>query len=165
MLAHMQRFYDLLDSKAENSDEGGRVYTGQITADFNSLELPSPYYSRMTRVLQQMGCMTQLQRGGRANPSRWALHFRPTEESYGQVDPREGNMNSLNEQIRIYQSSQDQKLRGMARKQAHLESRVEHLTTALLHNASLVASLYASLNLALPQDTGNNVSVTTNQGE
>lgn len=149
MLGHMQRFYDLLDSLATDTDGEGRIYEGKITEDFNKLDLPTPYYSKMTKQMQQMGCMTQLQRGGRNLNSKWLLHAPPTEDAYAEVDPNETNLNVLQEQIRVYQSSQDQKIRVLRKELDSARSAINHLNNAVSQQATLIAHLHEKLNLPL----------------
>jgi len=145
----MQRFYDLLDSKATDADDGGRVYEGFTTQDFYTLDLPQPYYTKLTRQMQQMGCMTQLQRGSRSVPSRWALHHRPNEELYGMIDPRESNIDSLKSQVTQYTSVVDQKMRVMRKDQSNLANRLQHLQVAVMQQASMLAQLADKLGVEL----------------
>lgn len=153
MLRHMQSFYDLLESKSTTTDEGGTLYEGHITHDFAELDLPQPYYSKMTQLMQEMGCMTQLQRGGRNVVSRWALHFRPDEELYASIDPAASSMDTLREQFRVYTSSQDQKIRTVNKEVSNLRSQVGHLQSAVMAQSSLIAKLCenAGVSVEVPQ--------------
>lgn len=148
ILGHSQRFYDLLDSKAKNTDTEGRVYEGKITQDFLELDIAWPYYTRCMRLMQTMGCVHQLQRGGRVNPSRWQLLVRPTAELYALIDPQESNVTAMHEKLHIFTASVDQKLRDMRKTIERQESRLTHLGNENTLLAARVTELETQLNPA-----------------
>lgn len=76
---HMQRFYAALDHLAD-SETG--VYKGHPTKVIDTLKIPQPYYSRLMRDLERMGCLTRLQRGSRNSESHLAIHKPPTLEDF-----------------------------------------------------------------------------------
>lgn len=66
--------------------EGERVliYEGYLTKLITGapLKLPIPYYTDIMKVLQGMGCVRQIKRGGGTAMSQWALYKRPDEDNY-----------------------------------------------------------------------------------
>lgn len=59
-----------------------KVYTGFTTYLIESLGLTISNYTPIMRRLQTMGCIKQLQRGGRGIPSQWVLLKAPTERDF-----------------------------------------------------------------------------------
>jgi len=69
-------------ARARQIQDGGNdrhalVYEGFMTQLFRDLDLSTPYYSKILRRLQRMGCIIQLSRGGGNAPSRWELLKEP----------------------------------------------------------------------------------------
>jgi hypothetical protein len=85
---HTQKVYELMEQKAETRPVDDQhtelVYTGYLTKDVMGapLNLPIPYYTKITRALVGMGCAQQIKRGGGSAPSHWALYRPPTLEAY-----------------------------------------------------------------------------------
>ena len=61
------------------------VWTGYTTRLFQELGIAVPYYGRVLKLLYEMGCITQLQRGGGATQSKWALLDEPNLERFVQA--------------------------------------------------------------------------------
>ena len=90
-------------------DDEGLVYEGFLTRLVTGeLGLSVPYYSKVTRVLKDMGCIQQLRRGGATTPSRWLLLADPDYEVFQRVvdrpsaspqKPNDQRINDLNHRI------------------------------------------------------------------
>lgn len=61
------------------------IYQGHTTKMFRMLNMPAPYYTSVLTMLQQMGCIRQLSRGGGSAESRWELIDDPSEEAFNEV--------------------------------------------------------------------------------
>lgn len=107
----MQRFYDALDAEAEDTEEG-RVYTGFITKVFNTLRLPSPYYSRLRYIMLEMRSIEQLRRGARTSPSKFRLIQRPSAELFADTDFDVAKDPKF-EMVRVHQELVNQQLRDL----------------------------------------------------
>jgi len=71
----------LVDGNAEDVEVS--VYEGFLSRlMFEELGIPVPAYGKVLGVLKEMGCATQLRRGGGSSPSRWALWKDPTLELF-----------------------------------------------------------------------------------
>jgi len=68
--------------KASRPSEHGRIYMGALTGLIGDLGYNSGDYSRITKRLVQMGCITQLKRGAGGTPSVWKLNTEPSYEAY-----------------------------------------------------------------------------------
>jgi hypothetical protein len=111
---HCQAIYKAMsdEAKAETilveGEDGGPVatgyylYEGYATALFQQEELAAPYYTRVMRLLKDMGCVEQLRRGGGAAKSKWRLLREPTEELFHAAEsrkrPKDGSMEQLKQQ-------------------------------------------------------------------
>lgn len=78
-------------SAAQTITDGGTerhalVYEGFTTQLFRDLDLSTPYYSKILRRLQRMGCIIQLSRGGGNAPSRWELLKEPEREAFDDAE-------------------------------------------------------------------------------
>lgn len=82
---HMQRFYAALDAAAAPSGDT-RVYKGHPTKLVDAMKLPAPYYSKLMRDLERMGCLTRVRRGARNAESEIVLHKPPTQEDFLALD-------------------------------------------------------------------------------
>lgn len=61
----------------------GMVYEGHLTKLFkDDLHLSVPYYTSVMQMLQTMGCVKQLSRGGSTKLSQWLLVEEPTLEVF-----------------------------------------------------------------------------------
>ena len=66
---------------------GFHVFTGKVTQVFASdSNLSQPYYGQVKTLLEDMGCIQQIQRGGGGAPSIWALLKEPRLEDYEKLD-------------------------------------------------------------------------------
>jgi len=75
---HINKAYDAMESTAQDG-----VYEGFVTKLLTEdLKIPVPYYGKVLRLLTNMGCIEQLQRGGGTSPSRWRLQTKPTLELF-----------------------------------------------------------------------------------
>ena len=62
------------------------VYEGFLSRlMFEELGIPVPAYGKVLGVLKDMGCISQLRRGGGSSPSRWVLWKDPDLELFYQV--------------------------------------------------------------------------------
>jgi hypothetical protein len=68
------------------SDRHALVFEGFMTQLFRDLNLSTPYYSRILRRLQRMGCIIQLSRGGGNAPSRWELLKEPEYAEFSEAE-------------------------------------------------------------------------------
>jgi hypothetical protein len=127
ILTHAQRLYDEMLAESKPHDEGGHLYKGYMQETFKRTNLSSPYYSRITNLLKEMGCITQIQRGARGGKeSVWHLRQRPTEELMLEVDPAAINgSNQLAELVRQNHSILNQKIRDLGRRLSSLEEEVK----------------------------------------
>lgn len=84
---HCVTVFDAMAKRAERDEAGQIIYSGFLTKLFHELELPTPYYSKITKLLRDMGCIYQLTRGGgsASRPSRWILHRPPSREAFIQA--------------------------------------------------------------------------------
>lgn len=78
-------------SKAQKITDGGTerhalIYEGFMTQLFRDLNLSTPYYSKILRRLQRMGCIIQLSRGGGNAPSRWELLKEPELDAFDDAE-------------------------------------------------------------------------------
>lgn len=83
LFMHCCTVWDEMNAKAEDTVYEGqpvRMYEGYLTRLFEGLHLSVPYYSSVMRMLKQMDCVRQLQRGGGGSKSKWAVMQRPTED-------------------------------------------------------------------------------------
>lgn len=71
-----------VEQVGEEESDTALVYTGHLTALFQGMNIPNPYYTHVTRMLKAMGCAQQLRRGGGPSTSKWALVAEPTEEAF-----------------------------------------------------------------------------------
>lgn len=113
---HCYTVYTAMKERAQYEPIGpedtsqGLVYEGYLTKLIAELGLSVPYYTATTRALKQMGCITQLRRGGSSSPSRWLLSGPPTVESFEvHAEPKrykapknyDQRINDLNERINV----------------------------------------------------------------
>lgn len=85
-LTHSQSLYDAFDAQATTQDNGERTFVGSLVRVFQSTGLPSPYYGKTMRYLQDMGAVTLVRRGARNSESELHLHFRPSEDDFLKLD-------------------------------------------------------------------------------
>ena len=83
---HCYKVYTAMAEEAVEEDfrdETFLVWTGFASRLLNEkLGIPIPLYGKVLYALKKMGCITQLRRGGGNAPSKWALHEKPTEETF-----------------------------------------------------------------------------------
>jgi hypothetical protein len=85
MLAHCQRVYDHLYSKATDrlvDDEVQRIYEGFLTQTFAEAGVEAYYYTHVMNELKRMDCVRLLRRGGGKTPSALLLIERPDEDRF-----------------------------------------------------------------------------------
>jgi hypothetical protein len=105
MFEHCVRVYAKMNSEAiEIGEQGELVWEGHTTALFRELELSSPYYTSVMKMLKGMGCVVQIRRGGGNSVSRWQLNYEPDEAAFNVVDSRlvvrQGSLAAAQQQIR-----------------------------------------------------------------
>ena len=99
----------------------GLIYEGFLTRLITSeVGLAVPYYTGVMKELRRMGCVEQLRRGGSTTPSRWVLHFAPTEELFGRPE------NPITQRHKI-QSVRDQQIKDLTSRMAEVETRLDDL--------------------------------------
>lgn len=84
---HCVRAYQFLRSKSDIIKDDNRnervVWTGFMTHVIrDELSLSVPYYTKILKALEAMGCVEQLRRGGSSTPSQWELLHEPTLELF-----------------------------------------------------------------------------------
>jgi hypothetical protein len=90
---HCETVYNAMLERAEVQELGAEVtpdlqgmrlpvYIGFTTYLLESLGLTISNYTPVMRRLTGMGCIKQLQRGGRGIPSEWVLLKKPTEKDF-----------------------------------------------------------------------------------
>ena len=83
LFEHVQTIYGAMKPNAVQSESGvGKVWTGFSTHLFEECGLSVPYYTQVMRMLQAMGCIQQLRRGGGTPPSKFLLVTDPTMELF-----------------------------------------------------------------------------------
>lgn len=89
LLDNLQRFYDALDERAIEAEDGTRIFKGHTTVVAGKLKPPitSSHYSHIRRYLIAMDCVGKMQSGSRNSESIWVLHRRPTQELLDGADP------------------------------------------------------------------------------
>lgn len=87
VFTHCVKTYEMmLKHKSSNTYEGKPVYRGHLTKDMEEhLGLTTAQYSRIMKMLVEMGCVYQLKRGAGRAPSEWLLANTPTYESFAYV--------------------------------------------------------------------------------
>lgn len=89
---HCVSVYHAMESQASwqelfETGETGLVYEGRLTILVTQdIGLSLPYYTDVTRALQEMGCIVQLRRGGGTTGSLWELKQEPTRILWGESD-------------------------------------------------------------------------------
>lgn len=112
--------YEKLLEDAEDTGEGTFIWTGFMTEVFKDSGVGKNLYSTILKVLQSMGCISQLQRGGGTAPSVWVLHQAPAPELYRkQMDWYKNKATAVGNTA------------PMAQRIAHLEKQVEVLADEL----------------------------------
>lgn len=93
LFSHACRVFEEMhkQSKPQKIADGGTerhalVYEGFMTQLFRDLNLSTPYYSKILRRLQRMGCIIQLSRGGGNAPSRWELLKEPERDAFDDAE-------------------------------------------------------------------------------
>jgi hypothetical protein len=89
LLENLTRFYDALDERAIEAEDGTRIFKGHTTVVARELDPPitSSHYSHIRRHLLAMDCVGKMQAGARNSESIWVLHQRPTQELLDNADP------------------------------------------------------------------------------
>lgn len=124
ILAHATRLYEEMLAESTPYEQGGHLYKGFMQETFKRTNLSSPYYSRLTKLLKEMGCITQIQRGARGGKeSVWHLRQPPTEDLMLEVDPAAINgANQLAEVVRQNHSILSQRIKDLGRRISSLEA-------------------------------------------
>jgi len=146
LLGHCQTVYAAMEDEAylQEIETGAEVliWEGFLTELWVGLgkSKGSPTYSAVVRTLQAMGSATQLQRGARSTPSRWALFYQPTPALWRQYlethpDAANGSIGSSS-RVSQYTAMLHADLRVATRKINELEGKVlqlEQTCGILLH--------------------------------
>jgi hypothetical protein len=120
---HCVRVYREMEaqSRVENVEDAvWLVYEGYLTKLFGSLQLSTPYYTKVREMLKVMGCIEQLRRGGGNTPSRWRLVREPNEESFNSFV---GMKHSSGGRL----ARAEQELRSAHKRITSLDNRIERL--------------------------------------
>jgi hypothetical protein len=85
MFEHCRTVYEgMLAVSAEGN--GTHVYRGFLsTLIHRELGLPLSYYTEIKGVLEQLGCIEQVKRGGGTTPSEWKLYGPPDPYLFEQI--------------------------------------------------------------------------------
>lgn len=114
MYNHCVAVYEEMKKTAEVVTEDGkpprRIWHGFLTKLINEdLGLAVPYFTAVRNNLMEMGCVTQLARGGGTHPSTWELIRNPTEELFNtkgkirtnsKASVMQGQINDLNVRVK-----------------------------------------------------------------
>lgn len=89
---HIFAFYKELDERSSFEEVAGtkdvRIFRGSITRIYNALGISRSYYSKVRNALIEMGCLTILSQGNRAEGTAIVLHRAPTDEDFRQWKDR-----------------------------------------------------------------------------
>lgn len=133
ILGHAQTLYDAMLAESQPYDKGGHLYTGYLTETFGKTGLATPAYTKCLRLMRQMECVTQIERGARGKQSVWHLRDRPTEALYADINPEALNgSNELAKQIAANHSLVMQQIRSLTRRVSSLEGLANELREQLL---------------------------------
>lgn len=133
IIGHSQTLYDAMLNESEPYDKGGNLYTGYLTETFNKTGLATPSYTKCLKLMKQMGCIIQLERGARNKQSVWHLRDRPTETLYAEIDPEQLNGDSeVKRQIAANHSLVMQQMRSLTRRVTSLEGTLKELSDHLI---------------------------------
>lgn len=87
---HLLSVYEAMEREAQITEVDGQsvlVYDGHPTKLFGMLHIAMPYYGNIMRIMEQLGCATQIRRGGGKGTSQWALWKKPAEETFLALNP------------------------------------------------------------------------------
>jgi hypothetical protein len=79
---HCVTVFNEMEAQARDEVGIGLVYEGHLTKLFHQLNLSTPHYTSVMKMLKAMGCVEQIRRGGGSAVSRWELKRVPGEESF-----------------------------------------------------------------------------------
>lgn len=110
LFEHCTFAYNVMLEQGEPYGEGLYKWEGSLTNLFEEIGLGISRYTRVTRVLQKMGCIEQKHRGGGPVPSEWILVKEPDMETFewakrklkyeeGQADPMEQRISDINRRL------------------------------------------------------------------
>lgn len=94
-----------VETETDEVEVSGMAYEGHLTNLFADYGLSMPYYTTVKRLLEEMGCMRQLRRGGGAALSKWLLLNEPEPEAYQRASeklagaPKQGTNAGLKQQV------------------------------------------------------------------
>lgn len=83
LVSHCAILYAKLDAECNNE----RIWSGKMISTCASLGINAGSYSRVVNALRRLGCIEQLEKGYRARPSMYRIHFPPTPEVWAQNAP------------------------------------------------------------------------------
>jgi hypothetical protein len=135
---HIKRTYDKMIQTAEvrEVEEGGKiievvVWEGHLTHLITDLNLSTPYYTKVTRAMKEMGVARQLRRGGSTGLSQWELIKAPTEELLEKIGSGE-NLRKKRAQTRLEQMEEQlrQQNARILKLERALENIIEEETTS-----------------------------------
>jgi hypothetical protein len=92
MWDHLKKIYEFMESHSEettDNEQSIKVYEGFTTRMFQEASVPVPYYGKILDALTEMGCISQLRRGGGTSPSMWALWKPPEYDAYMVIHRKE----------------------------------------------------------------------------
>lgn len=82
---HCLAVYVQMESQAVTIDDE-LIYTGFFSSLVQKeLNLPTPYYTKIKNILEDLGCIEQRRRGGGRTRSEWILHYPPDPYLFDQV--------------------------------------------------------------------------------
>jgi hypothetical protein len=80
-----EAFYKELDAHAIDAEVDGipvRVFSGPVTERYRATGASQGYYTRVFDALKELGCITVMTMGRRAEPSVIVLHYPPDETEF-----------------------------------------------------------------------------------
>lgn len=83
--------FDKMFAQAKPEEVDGEtcmVYEGHLTNLFRDLDVPNPYYTKITKALKAQECVLQLRRGGGSAMSRWIMIKKPESDSFREMTER-----------------------------------------------------------------------------
>lgn len=110
--------YEALKENASDLGNGEYLYEGSLSELMKKYEIKNQHSIILTK-LENMDCITRMQRGNAYQPSKVALHRDPTWPEFQASGPTYGGKNR--------KSSMQQRIEDVVRRQNDLEDRMDRL--------------------------------------
>lgn len=142
MWEHARTVYRAMEEEATPMDDEKLgpclVYEGFLTQLVRQVGLSTPYYSKVTRLLEGSRAAVQVRRGGGTAPSQWALFGEPTDEALQNFEAKDTGSNTLKRGGG--KTSTQQQLNDMNRRLMAVEDTVSSLVDAFEESGATDAS-------------------------